>query len=473
MKHMHRSAFVVLLIVASATVAKKGAPEGESAQRINEDVWGVLHRTETPGATILAIRDGQLLFDHSYGFRKLDGHLPASMDTHYEIGSITKQFTAAAILQLQDAGKLNIDAKVSTYLPEAPHAGEITLRQLLTHTSGLPDYFGLVSDEQLTKSATFLELMSLVADKQLEFQPGSRASYSNTGYIILGRIIELTSHESYRHYIREHLLQPAGMTRTYTVPDEASLPTMSLGYRHANGKLERGLTIHDTYSWSAGDIVSTAGDVEKWNEALVGGKIVPKADYALMMTPQMSTSGENTGYGLGLFIDKVNDQPRIGHTGGSFGFTTANFYFPKQKLRIIVLTNNADVPEPGEILVNAIFDDLYPDLANAARRPAPDEDGTVTSKVKAGFEHLQRGTDDASLFSASLDAKMKTGLAKRMAGQFEPYGAPIAFVFKGRRSDSGKNWSDYLIEFGPGSTLKFSVALDGEAKIISFGFNNF
>jgi hypothetical protein len=125
------------------------------------------------------------------------------------------------------------------------------------------------------------------------------------------------------------------------------------------------------------------------------------------------------------------------------------------------------------MLTNAIFNDLYPDLARAATRSAPDEDLAVTSKAKAGFEHLQKGTDDESLFGESLNAEMKTGLAKRTAGEYEPYGAPTTFVFKGRRSESGKNWFDYLIEFGPGSTLKFSVALDGEAKIISLGFNNF
>ena len=470
---MRRFALVVLLLVASQTMARIEDPGSKFVHRIDDDVWAVLHRTETPGATILVLRDGHPLYSHAYGFRALDGQLPTSMDTHYEIGSITKQFTAACILQLRDAGKLNLDAKVSTYLPDAPHAGQITLRQLLTHTSGLADYLGLSSDERATKSATFQQLMDVVADKPLDFQPGSRASYSNTGYIVLGRIIELISHESYRQYVRAHLLQPAGMTQTFTVADEPTVPTMAKGYRHVNGKLEHGLTIHDSYGWSAGNVVSTVGDLEKWNEALTSGKIVPMADYALMMTPQINSDGENSGYGFGLFIDTVNGQPRIGHTGGSYGFTAANFYFPEQKLRIIALTNNADAPEPGEMLTNAIFNDLYPDLARAATRTAPDEDLAVTSKVKRAFEHLQKGTDDASLFGASLNAKMKTSLATHMAGEYRPYGAPTAFVFKGRRSDSGKNWSDYLIEFGPGSILKFSVALDAEAKVVSLGFNSF
>ena len=467
-----RGVGVVLSLLAFAAMARPGMSD-DTTRHINQDVKAVLQRTQTPGATILLIRDGQALYRKAIGLRDLERGLPAGMDTHYEIGSITKQMTAAAILQLRDAGKLNIDEKVSAYLPEVPHADEITLRQLLTHTSGIADYFELRSDEEFTKPTTFAELMKLVADKPLDFAPGSRASYSNTGYMILGRIIEVTSHESYHQYRLEHLLKPAGMTQSYIVPDETSLATMAKGYRRVNGQLEPGLTIHESYSWAAGDLVSTVEDVEKWNEALASGKIVSNADYALMMTPQIATGGENTGCGLGLFIDKANDQPRIGHTGGSFGFTAANFYFPRQKLRIIVLTNNVDAPEPGEIISNAIFDDLYPDLAGVAMRPAADEDRGVTSKAKAAFAALERGEDDGSVFSASLEAKMNAGLAQRMARQFGSYGAATAFIFKGRQVTDGKHWFDYLIEFGPGSSFKFSAALDDDGKVTSLAFNRF
>jgi CubicO group peptidase (beta-lactamase class C family) len=444
-----------------------------TAMSIDRDIRTVLERTESPGATILVIRGGRRVYSRAFGLRDLEHRLPAGLDTHYEIGSITKQFTAAAILQLQAAGKLNIDAKVSTYLPDVPHAAEVTLRELLTHTSGLPDYFGLVSDEEATKPTTFEGLMNLVADKPLEFPPGSRARYSNTGFIVLGHIIEVISGDSYRHYIRTHLLARAGMTRTFAVPEEPTLPTMAVGYRHAAGKLQRGLTIDESYSGSAGDIVTTVDDLEKWNEALAGGKIVSKSDYALMMTPQFTTGGERTGYGFGLFVDAMNGQPRIGHTGGSFGFTAANFYFPKQAFRVIVLTNNADVPEPGAMIADVIFNDLYPDFAHAASRPAPGEDSTATARAKAAFGDLQQGRGDESIFSASLNAKIQGDLAAQLASRYQPYGAPTAFIPKGHRSESGKNWFDYRIEFGPGSILKFSIALDGDGKVTSLGFDGF
>jgi D-alanyl-D-alanine carboxypeptidase len=469
---MHRFALVSVLFAVSSSTAHRRIGH-DDAQQIDKDVAAILRRTETPGATILILRDERPLYQHAYGFRQLSDRLPASMDTRYEIGSITKQFTAAAILQLRDAGKIDIDARVSTYVPDAPHASEITVRQLLTHTSGLPDYLSAISDEAATKPASFEQIMSIVADKPLDFPPGSRASYSNTGFIILGRIIEQMSHESYRDYVRAHFFRVAGMSHSATIANERTLSLMAQGYRHVNGKRERGLTIDDSYAWSAGDIVSTVGDLEKWNEALLGGKIVSLADYAQMATPQITTDGQNSGYGFGLFIDTVNGQPRVGHTGGSYAFTTANFYYPNQKLRIIVFTNNADVPEPGEIAANAIFDDLYPELARAATLPAPDEIKLVTSKVRAAFAHLQSGTGDSSLFAESLDAKIDASLGKRMAGQFERYGAPTAFVYKGHRGENDRNWSDYLIVFGPGLSLKFSVALNEEAKVVSIGFNSF
>ena len=248
---------IALVLLASSAFAAAGH-SSETAERINEDVRTVLQRTDTPGATILAIRDGHVIYRGAFGLRDFDRRLPARMDTYYEIGSITKQFTAAAILQLQNAGKLKIDDKVSVYLPDVPHADEVTLRQLLTHTSGMPDYFGLKSDEEFTKPTTFSQLMDLVADKPLDFQPGSRVSYSNTGYMILGRIIEITSHESYHEYRRKHLLKPAGMNETHIVPDEPSLATMAKGYRRVNGKREQGLSIDASYSWAADDIVSIA-----------------------------------------------------------------------------------------------------------------------------------------------------------------------------------------------------------------------
>ena len=465
---MLRSLSALPLLCLSLTAVAAPAPiNGQLAKRINADVQTILQRTSAPSATILITEHGNVIYRDAYGLRDHEHHVPTTVGSYYEIGSITKQFTAAAILQLQEAGKLHLDDKLSAYLPSAPHAGEVTLRQLLSHTSGMPEYLDAVdAAKAIEKPASFDKLVSYIAGKPLDFPPGSHWSYSNTGYILAGRVIEVVSHESYRHYVQTHLLDPAGMTHTLTVAEENKLPNMAIGYDRENGQIKPARTIAASVGWAAGFLVSTVDDLEKWNTALRSGKIVTPADYALMATSVRTAQGD-AGYGLGLFVDSIDEQPRVGHTGGSLGFTTANEYFPRQDMQIIAFTNFVDSPEPGETITTAIFEDLNPDIAAAAMRPSPGEDPTVTAKTKAYFAQLQAGDRDSPYLAAKLNQKMKAGLAKRLADEFKGYGQPTAFIFKGRHTNAGKTFNDYVIRFGPGSLLKFGVALDRTGKIAS------
>ncbi|WP_082121040.1 serine hydrolase domain-containing protein [Dyella japonica] len=452
-----------MVCLAPAAMGSPAALDHAVSTKIDSDVQAVLQRTGTPGATIAIYRDGEVLYRHAYGLSDLERKTPATVSTHYEIGSITKQFTAAAVLQLQEAGKLDINATLATYLPDAPHAKEVTLKQLLSHTSGMPEYLDGPDVEQwAVKPATFDQIMARIKDKPLDFPPGSRWSYSNSGYALLGRVIEVTSKESYEHYVKSHLLAAAGMTHTYTVADEAQLAGMAKGYRHTDGKLEPAPTIHDTVGWAAGNLVSTVDELERWNVALRSGKIVRPADYALMSTPVPGS----TDYGLGLFIDTLDEQPRIGHTGGSFGFTTSNQYFPKQGLQVIAFTNVGDNPEPGQMLVTATFEALYPQIAASARKPAAGEEAATTAAVRKAFSQLQQGAQDTSAFGDKLKAKLAAGLSGRMAKQLSPFGEPSSFIFKGQRHDKDGNWSDYRIDFGPGNSLPFGVRLDADGKVV-------
>src|SRR5690348_11085662 len=474
---MLRRVLLLSLLCISMTTFAAARPIADrligahTAKRIDADVEHILKRTGTPGATILIARHGHLIYRHAYGLRDRRNQRTATPTTEYEIGSITKQFTAAAILQLQEAGKLHLDDKLSTYLPAAPHASEVTLRQLLSHTSGMPEFLDAVEAAgAIDKPASFDKLMSYIAGKPLDFQPGSKWSYSNTGYILAGRVIEVVSHETYWQYVRAHLLDAAGMTHTFTVADENRLPNMATGYDRENGQVRPARTIAASVGWSAGFLVSTVDDLEKWDLALRSGKIVTPADYALMSTSVKTTRG-SAGYGLGLFVDMIDDQPRVGHTGGSLGFTTATEYFPKQDLQIIAFTNFVANPEPGETITTAIFEDLDPAIAAAAVRPSPGENPTVTARTRAYFAQMQAGEGDLPYLATRLDNKMKAGLAKRLADEFKGYGQPTAFVFRGRHVDAGMTFYDYVIRFGPGSMLKFGVALDkgGKIKSLSFG----
>src|SRR5690242_7146795 len=468
---MLRSAAVLFLLARPLTAsAAQLHITDQQAKRIDADVMAILERTGAPAATVEVVQHGSVVYSHAYGFADREKRSPATVDTYYEIGSITKQFTAAAILQLQEAGKLHLDDKLSTYLPSAPHASEVTLRQLLSHTSGMPEYLDAVdAAKAIDKPASFDKLMSYIAGKPLDFPPGSHWSYSNTGYILAGRVIEVVSHESYRHYVQTHLLDRAGMTHTFTVAEEGTLPKMAVGYDRGHGRITPARTIAASVGWAAGFLVSTVDDLEKWNLALRSGRIVTPADYALMSTSVKTAQGD-AGYGLGLFVDSIDNQPRVGHTGGSLGFTTANEYFPRQDTQIIAFTNFVDSPEPGETITTAIFEDLNPAIGAAAMRPSAGEDPEVTAKAKACFAQLQAGDQDSPYLAPKLNKKMKAGLAKRLADEFKGYGRPTAFVFKGRHTDAGKTFNDYVIRFGPGSLLKFGVALDRAGKIASISF---
>jgi len=244
---------------------------------------------------------------------------------------------------------------------------------------------------------------------------------------------------------------------------------MAVGYDRENGQLKRASTIAASVGWAAGFLVSTVDDLEKWNLALRSGRIVTPLDYALMATSVQTASGD-TGYGLGLFVDNIDGQPRLGHTGGSLGFTTADEYFQRQGLQIVAFTNFVDNPEPAETITTAIFEDLNPAIAAAAMRPSRGEDSSVTAKTKAYFARLQAGDQNSSYLAAKLSEKMKAGLAKRLAEQFKTYGSPTAFVFKGTHVEKGLSFYDYVIRFGPGSMLKFGIALDKTGKIESLSF---
>lgn len=465
---MRRHLLYWMVLLAPSVTAAAPAIDPALARSIDAQAQTVLQRTETPGATLAIYRDGESepFYVHAYGLGDRESKTPATVSTHYEIGSITKQFTAASILQLQEAGKLDINATLATYLPDAPHAKEVTLKQLLSHTSGMPEYLDGPDVEQwAVKPATFDQIMARIKGKPLDFPPGSRWSYSNSGYALLGRVIEVVSHESYEQYVKTHLLKVAGMTATYTVAEEARTPGMAKGYRHTDGKLEAAPTIHATVGWAAGNLISTVADLERWNVALRSGKIIRPADYALMATPVQGS----TDYGLGLFVDTLDEQPRVGHTGGSFGFTTSNQYFPKQGIQVIAFTNNGDNPEPGQMLVTVAFENLYPAIAAAARKPAAGESSTTTAAARKAFARLQGKGDDLSMFGGKLKEKMGTGVAERMAKQLSPFGEPSSFIFKGTRQDKDKDkdkvWNDYRIDFGPGNSLPFGVELDADGKV--------
>ncbi len=443
-------------------------------QGIDSGVGQVMRRFNVPGAAVMVLQDGHLVHAKAYGQRDVARGLAVRTDTPFEIGSITKQFTAAAIVQLQEAGKLTLDDLLARHLPDAPHAHEVTLRQLLSHTSGLHDYFDGPEQEVdalVTQPIAFDRLIARVRDRPLDFAPGSRWSYSNTGYILLGRVIEVVSGERYVDYVRQHLLEPLDMRHTFTLADTERLQGMAVGYRHEAGVLRPSPYFHPDWSGAAGFLISTLDDLARWDRGLSGGKVVSPAGYREMITPVHTAEGGSADYGLGLFVNAVYGQARIGHTGGSQGFTTADEYFPGLGLRIIAFTNLGDkTPEAGITLTNAVFSALHPAIVAAWSQPAPGEEAVVTARARATFEQLQAGHGYAD-FSANLRARLEAGLGAGLSKAIAPYGKPAALVFRGTQASEKGTLYRYVATFGPGVFMPYMIRPDDEGKVAGFALD--
>lgn len=295
--------------------------------------------------TVLVVRGGETLLSGGYGMADLEQQIPHTLATHFLIGSVTKPFTAAAILQLQDRGLVDVQAPVVAYLPNYPN-DTITLHHLLTHTAGLPnltsfpDYF-----EWMDQPTTLEALVVRFQDLPLEFEPGSQFRYSNSGYVLLTQVIETVSGQSYADYVVEHLLVPLGMQNTgYSLSPVAGL---ARGYQIKGQEYQPAAPINMTVPQGAGGLHSTAGDLARWNQALFGDvpgdrDILSQRAIAAMTAPQVSLglpAAPALSYGYGLVIDNESEPPRLGHGGGINGFVSNLLYLPSQDATIVVLSN--------------------------------------------------------------------------------------------------------------------------------------
>ena len=285
--------------------------------------------------TILVVKDGKALIDQGYGSADLEWNIPNSPTTKFRLGSITKQFTAASILLLQERGKLSIDDPISKYMPDAPAAwSKITIYNVLTHTSGIPSFTGF-PDYRTTewKDTTPTELVARFRDKPLDFEPGTKFTYSNSGYVLLGYLIEKVSGQTYADFLQQNIFSPLGMKDTGIDSNAAILPQRAQGYRRSRQVIEHDGYISMTIPFSAGALYSTTGDLLKWEQGLFGGKVLKPESLARMTTPFKND------YGFGLFIRTVNGHKVFTHNGGIEGFNTSLNYYPDDKVTVIVLGN--------------------------------------------------------------------------------------------------------------------------------------
>ncbi len=292
--------------------------------------------------TVLVTKDGHALLDKGYGSADLEWQIPNAPDVKFRLGLLTKQFTAASILLLEERGKLKVSDPVSKYLPDAPPAwSKITLYQLLTHTSGIPNFTNFPEYRSTEwKDTTPKELVDRFRDKPLDFEPGSKFSYSNSGYILLGYLLEKISGQTYGDFLQQTIFKPLAMADTGMDNTRMILPKRAQGYAAGPAGLEHAGYTSMTIPFSAGALYSTTSDLAKWETGLYGGKLLAPASLTQMTTPYKE------GYGFGIFIATKDGHKSYSHGGGIEGFNTSLTYYPDDKLAIVVLSNvNGGAPD--------------------------------------------------------------------------------------------------------------------------------
>jgi CubicO group peptidase (beta-lactamase class C family) len=313
-----------------------GAPD---LARMEQIVQSYVAAKQFMGSVLVA-RGNDLLLDKGYGFADLEWDVPNSPTTKFRLGSLTKQFTAASVLLLEERGKLSVNDPVRKYMPDAPAAwNKITIFHLLTHTSGIPNFTSFpdyASREPFP--ATPEQLVARFRDKPLDFEPGEKWNYSNSGYVLLGYLIEKISGENYAKFVRKNIFTSLGMKDSGYDSNAAIIARRAKGYTLGPGGIVNASYVDMTVPLSAGGLYSTTEDLLRWEQALFGDKVLSAASLTKMTTPNKSD------YAFGLLVHTAGGQKVIEHTGGIEGFNTIMRYFPEDKLTVIVLSNFNGLP---------------------------------------------------------------------------------------------------------------------------------
>lgn len=362
-----------ILLTAPSRAQDSGSPQASltAAQVAAVDAIGQRSVTgkAAPSVTIAIEKDGSIVYTKGFGYRNLANAVAPDAQTRYPIGSNTKQFTAAAILLLQDEGKLDIDAPLSRYLPEIPHAHEVRLRNLLTHAGAYAEFTEIGNfDEIANRPATPAQIVASVDRRPLAFVPGTKRQYSNTGYVLLTMVIERVSKMRYADFLQQKIFRPLGMTSTYVRTFDDTEPNVATEYQSFSlGPWEHAQHIDYTWFSGAGSIISNAADLAKWNAGLDGGALLSKRSLSQMMTP-VNLGTAYPGYAFGIIVTKLpSGHHMISHGGNTEGAATQDARFPDDHLAIEVLANSGTFSYDSA--VSAIYQALVP--ATPAASPSP------------------------------------------------------------------------------------------------------
>lgn len=413
---------------APAKPAPPPRPERFDVAEIDAYVAGQLAPRGIVGLSLAIVREGEVALERGYGERAAGSGAPVRADTAFAIGSVTKQFTCVSALLLAEEGRLTLEDRVARYYPELTRAGDVALFDLLSNVSGYRDYYPLdFVDARMTRPTTVDAVIQTYAGAPLDFDPGTRWSYSNTGFLIAGRVVEKVSGEALGAFMQRRIFAPLGMTRTgFAPPPEAATGHTSF----ALGPPEPAVPEASGWLHAAGGLHATAGDLARWDLGLVEGRLLQPASWRRMTTPRALVSGETTDYGCGVGIVRRQGETVIQHGGAVSGFLAQNAIIPRTRSALVMLAN----AEGGDL--GGLHGEVLSLLIDAGR-PRPAVQGPPPSEVaRALVRQLQAGAIDRAALGAAFSEHLTETRVAAAAPRLRAMGEPNAVVVE-RLSERG------------------------------------
>jgi CubicO group peptidase (beta-lactamase class C family) len=447
---------VFILLTASLLQAQAPAPLSAALrEKVDTIVHQALTTTGVPSASIAIVQSGAIAYLQAYGEGRIEPHTPALPSMRYSIGSISKQFTATAVLLLAEQGKLSLDDPVSRFVPNLTRGNEVTIRELLSHTSGYQDYWPQdYVPPFMLQSITADRILDRWARKPLDFDPGTEWQYSNTNFVIAGLIVEKASGEPLLQFLSQHIFAPLGMKSVMNIDQNRLTETDATGYlRYAIGPLRLAPQEGKGWLFAAGELAMPAEDLAKWDISIINQSVLRPSSYVQMEREVVLKNGLGTRYGLGVDVRQDLGQRAIEHGGEVSGFTAQNTIFPDARMAVVVLVNEDSVAASGEIArqIAALFF-------------RETDAGKQEDQSREIFAALQQGKINRALFTDNCNSYFTEQALKDFASSLGPLGSPTEFTQTNKQDRGGMTFRSFEVHF-PQTTVVVWERIMPDGKI--------
>ena len=449
---------VAIVLSLSALAAASAQLPAATIAQIDEIAAKALADSAVPSVSVAVVQGGQIAFEKAYGKARLNPPVDAKPSMRYSIGSVSKQFLASSILLLAQDGKLSLDDKVSRYLPTLTRAGEITIRQLLSHTSGYQDYYPQdYVAPFMQRPVTAAGILDTWAKKPLDFDPGTRWQYSNTNFVVAGQIVEKVTGAPFFVFLSKRILQPLGMTSAIDLDTQTLGPSDAAGYtRFALGPPSPAIPEGRGWLYAAGELAMTAQDLALWDISLAEHRLLSPASLDAMTTPVRLRNGAPTDYALGIGVSNADGHPRLSHGGAVSGFVSSNTIWPDQKAAVVVFANM-----DGSSATGAVTNGIAKLLLAQAGDPGAD---AALKQAHEIYDGLREGKIDRRLFGPDAIAFFTPQVLTDASASLKALGAPDSFNQTSVELRGGMVYRHFQIKYKD-KTLRLSTLTLPDGKL--------